>query len=73
MKKITEINPKIIRTHKVRLNKAYEYAKMMENGQVFPPVRVYKNENGQYICKNGAHRIHACRMLNRNVRIIKNV
>lgn len=69
MRVIVKLDPFLINTHKANLAKAYQYAKAMESGACFPPVWVYKtNKPGvPYKCKNGAHRIHAARMLNREI------
>jgi hypothetical protein len=70
MKIIKEVNPHSIKTHSITFSKAFKYAKLMESGDIFPPVKVAMNESGQLICKNGAHRIAAHKMLNKNIRIL---
>jgi len=56
------INPHLIKHHKISCHKAFKYAKEMENGTVFPPVKIYKNNNGTWHCKDGAHRIFAAKL-----------
>ena len=49
--------------HKVNLQKAFKYAKDMENGNKFPPVQIYFNQKlNRWCCKDGAHRTTAARM-----------
>ena len=55
-----------IKTHRVALGKAYQFAQLMEAGHLFPPVHVSRNKHGQWVCRDGAHRIAANRMLGRN-------
>ena len=57
-----------IKTHKVNFAKAYKYAKDMEKGDIFPAIKAYRR-NGQWFCKNGAHRVYACRMLNKKIEV----
>ena len=64
-----EVNPNIVHTHKINYSKAFKYAKLMEQGNIFPPIKAYKDNNGKIICKNGAHRVHACKMLNKLIKI----
>jgi hypothetical protein len=61
------INPRRIKTHPINMEKAYRYAKMMEKGAKFPPVKVYLNDKGVIICQNGAHRTMAAIMTGMNV------
>lgn len=61
------IDPRRIKTHSVNMTKAYRYAKMMEKGDKFPPVKVHINGEGVLICQNGAHRTMAAIMNGMNV------
>lgn len=60
------INPEQVRGikhHKVHLEKAFKYAKDMENGDKFPPVQIFFcQEQQQWCCKDGAHRTTAAKM-----------
>lgn len=58
------IDPKRIKTHPVNMEKAYKYAKLMEKGCKFPPVKAFVDNKGVVICHNGAHRTMAARMCN---------
>lgn len=69
MRIIKLLDPRLIKTHGINYQKAYGYAKAMERGDIFPPIRAFKNEEGQWICQNGAHRIHACKMLGMKVKV----
>lgn len=42
--------------------KAYEYAKLMEMGIKFPPVRVYLNDKGILNYNDGHHRVAAAKL-----------
>jgi len=69
MRIIKEIDPRIIKTHKVNLVKAYHFAKLIEDGHIFPPVKAELLPTGQYLVKNGAHRTYAHRMIGRLIKI----
>ena len=54
---------KCIKHHKVQLEKAFKYAKNMENGDKFPPVQIFfDNKKNRWCCKDGAHRTTAAKM-----------
>ncbi len=54
---------KNIKHHKVHLEKAFKYAKDMENGDKFPPVQIFFCQNlKRWCCKDGAHRTTAAKM-----------
>ena len=53
--------------HQVKYKKAYNYAKLMEKGVDFPPVKVYVDKNGKLLVSDGAHRSAAAKMLQEKV------
>lgn len=56
------IDPRNIKTHSITWTKAFRYAKAMEHGDHFPPVKAARSVIGQLLAKNGAHRAHAACM-----------
>lgn len=44
--------------------KAFNFAKEMENGALFPPIQIYKKDN-QYVIKDGRNRITAAKLCGR--------
>lgn len=56
------IEPQQIKHHPVNWQKAYRYARMMERGDQFPPVKVHRTEFGQLTTGDGAHRTVAAKM-----------
>ena len=57
------IDPRYCIHHPVYLPKAFKYAKAMESGAKFPPVRVHLNlDTGQFEVSNGAHRAVAAKL-----------
>lgn len=62
------VDPVKIRTHDVYLPKAYLFAKSMEQGTSFPPVKVgFDEAKNVWSAHDGAHRIWAARMLNKPI------
>lgn len=59
------VDPRFVKTHSITWTKAYQFAKLMENGAEFPVVKGEMLETGQILVKNGAHRTHAHRLLGR--------
>lgn len=57
------MDPNHLHHHKVKLPKAYSYAKCMEQGDVFPPVRVHIDQYGKWVVCDGAHRTFAAKLL----------
>lgn len=57
------VNPHQLKHYQFNWEKAYNYAKLMEQGEKFPPVRVQIDENGEYQVKNGAHRTVASKLV----------
>lgn len=56
------LDPKILKHHKVNWSKVRKYAKLMYEGEIFPPIEVCLHK-GNYIVCNGAHRTEACILL----------
>lgn len=56
------VDPRNVVTHPVRWTKAFAYAKLMESGVVFPPVKAAVDPLGRIIVRNGAHRTYAARL-----------
>ncbi len=56
------VDADLCRHHPVHMPKAFEYAKAMEAGATFPPVKIHINKQGQYEVKDGAHRTTAAKL-----------
>ena len=61
------INPYNLHHHKVKWEKAYKYAKLMEGGTEFPPVKVYVDLEGKLLVSDGAHRSAAGKMIREDI------
>lgn len=57
------VNPHHLHCYTFNWQKAFKYAKLMEQGVKFPPVRVWIDGAGKYVVRNGAHRSAAAKML----------
>ena len=65
---INEEQVRSLYIHKVNLQKAFKYAKDMENGDNFPPVQIYFDQKlNRWRCKDGAHRTTAARMTGKSL------
>lgn len=65
------IDPHKLITHTISFPKAYKYAKDMEAGDTFPPVKAFVDKrNGQIRVKDGAHRTHAAKMCGKQLYVI---
>ena len=53
--------------HKVNFAKAYKYAQAMDQGDDFPPIKVYIDAYGRWLVADGAHRSAAGKMLETTV------
>ena len=65
-----ELDPNILKHHKINWEKAYKYAKMIEKGDVFPPIIVDRIPNGVLRVFDGAHRTAAHKMLGIKIQAI---
>lgn len=63
------IDPNNLHHHPVKYPKAYSYAKSMEKGDQFPPVKVYIDKEGKLLVVDGAHRTAAAKMIEETVLI----
>ena len=59
--KLVLIDPSQVQHHPVSWQKAYRYAKAMDNGAKFPPVKAHKRD-GRWIVQDGAHRTMAAKL-----------
>lgn len=62
-KDVRWVDPHQVHHYAFNWRKAYKYAKLMEEGIEFPPVRVHLDEDGKYVVRNGAHRTAAAKMV----------
>jgi len=69
MRGFVKVDPRSVLTHKVNWVKAYKYAKLLEEGALFPPPKGAHNIHGQLVISNGAHRTIAHRLLGRQMKI----
>jgi len=60
--KFYRIDPRMLKHHDVTWAKAYKYAKFMDAGASFPPVRVSPKIGGGYLVQDGAHRTMAAKL-----------
>jgi hypothetical protein len=57
------IDPENCHHHGVNLNKAYRYARAMEEGDIFPAVQMGIDKRTERFCiRNGAHRTFAAKL-----------
>lgn len=61
-KDLLELNPHNLVGYDFNWEKAYKYAKLMENGVSFPPIRVSKEKDGSFHIRNGMHRSIAAKL-----------
>lgn len=61
-KDIQELNPHELKGYDFNWEKAFKYAKLMEQGITFPPIRVHRNSDGTYQIRNGMHRTIAAKL-----------
>ena len=61
-KDLVMLDPHALSGYTFNWKKAYKYAKLMESGISFPPIRVHQLKNGDFIIKNGMHRTIASRL-----------
>lgn len=61
------IDPNTCRHHGVYHPKAFRYAIEMTKGASFPPVHAYRDKNGVYHIRNGAHRCVAAKLAGRKL------
>ena len=67
---VAQMAPTQIHTHNVLLPKAYHFAKRMEAGEGFPPVKIYRDRSsGRWMASDGAHRVCAAKMLGRPIMV----
>ena len=63
MRKDYYIKPEELPNKTFSYKKAFKYAKLMEKGEEFPPVKVYINrEKGHLTFNDGRHRVAAAKM-----------
>lgn len=68
-KDIRTVDPHHLHHYAFNWSKAYKYAKLMEQGTKFPPIRVHLDEDGKYIVKNGVHRTVAAKLVGVQIEI----
>ena len=66
-KDLVKINPHIIEGYSFNWEKAFKYAKLMEQGEEFPPVRLHLKKDNTFVLKNGMHRIIASRLCGKDL------
>lgn len=70
MRKVYLINPRILPNKTFSWTKAYRYAKLMEEGVEFPPVKVHKHrEHGYLTFNDGRHRVAAAKLLDKPLKV----
>ena len=63
MWKYFKVDPEHLHHHEVNLQKVFRYAKAMERGDKFPPVKVgIDKRDGKMCVRDGAHRTVAAKM-----------
>lgn len=67
MKDLKWVNPHTLKGYNFQWEKAFRYAKLMENGEDFPPVRVHETFNGELVIKNGMHRVVAAKLCGKEI------
>lgn len=67
MRELKHIDPRECLHHPVYFPKAFKYAKLMEAGVIFPPVKVHIDDQGRFRIKNGAHRCMAAKLANKKL------
>lgn len=50
--------------------KAFKYAKLMEQGVEFPPVKLFYNNEGQLIYNDGRNRVMAAKMVGIPLKVV---
>lgn len=60
-----ELDPHELYHHKFNWEKAYKYAREMEEGDIFPPIIVKRGFKGHLKVHDGAHRTAAHKLLGR--------
>lgn len=74
MKKLIKIKPKHLPNKGFKFEKAYRYAKLMEQGVEFPPVQVFYHHTKKHLTFNdGRNRVAACKLLGIDVDAYINV
>lgn len=68
-KDIRWVDPHHVHHYAFNWRKAYKYAKLMEEGAKFPPIRVHLDKDGKYIVRNGAHRTVAAKLVGIEIQI----
>lgn len=67
-----EIPIELIQMDRWRLRpKAFKYAKLMECGVEFPPIKVARRANGLFEIRDGRHRMTAHKLLGKKVILAK--
>jgi hypothetical protein len=61
-KELIIVNPHCLEGYSFNWEKAYTYAKLMEQGIEFPPIRLHKSLDGKLIIRNGMHRTVAAKL-----------
>lgn len=67
MKDLKWVNPHTLKGYNFQWEKAFRYAKLMEQGEEFPPVRVHETSSGELVIKNGMHRTIAAKLTGKEV------
>lgn len=61
-KELIEVCPHSLKGYSFNWEKAFSYAKLMEKGVKFPPIRLHKDLEGNLIIRNGMHRTIAAKL-----------
>ena len=71
MKEEYEIHPNQLPNKKFSYQKAFKYAKLMEQGVEFPPVNIFVNyhRNNMLDYNDGVHRVAAAKMTGKMLKI----
>lgn len=69
------IDPRQLPNKKFSYEKAYKYAKLMEQGVIFPSVNVFSNPNksGMLDYNDGVHRVAAAKLTGMKLRITRSI
>lgn len=65
LKQIFNIDPSKLPNCSPSWSKAYEYAKLMEQGVEFPPVNIFIDTKGTLNYNDGRHRVMASKLCNK--------
>lgn len=66
-KELIILNPHDLMGYSFNWEKAFYYAKLMESGTKFPPIRVHQNKDGSFKIRNGMHRTIAAKLCGKEI------